>query len=123
MAQQRFQRQISLIEIGDAGMTVKMKRRCGCRHHGEINESGNRHRNTHIPFGCRIAFLPGAIMRILRQRRVEIDNMRHDRRAQNTGCQKHSFRGWQAGYCHTFAQLHQIRLRKHELNDIRCRNE
>ncbi|EJD6659377.1 TPA: hypothetical protein OL743_002261 [Enterobacter cloacae] len=46
-------------------MTVKVER-CGSgSHHRQIHKTGNRHGDSHIPFGCGIAFFARPPVQVL----------------------------------------------------------
>ncbi len=51
------QRHVGLIEIGDAGMAIKVECRRSGRHHRQIDEPGNGHGDRHIPSGSRYSVL------------------------------------------------------------------
>ncbi len=65
MTQQRLQRQVSLVKIGNPGMPVKVERGGGGGHHRQIHKSGNGHRDSHIPFRGGVALFTRPAMQIL----------------------------------------------------------
>ena len=110
MAQQRLQREIRLVEIGNTCMTVKVKSG-GCGgHHRQIDKPRDGHGDRHVPLGGGVTFFTRPTVEMLSQRGVEIDHMRHDGRPQHPGGQEHRFRGRQAWDRHSFTELRQIRL-------------
>lgn len=87
MAQQRLQREIRLVEIGNTGMTVKVES-CGCSsHHRQIDKPRDGHGDRHVPLGGGVTFFTRPTVEMLSQRGVEIDHMRHDGRPQHPGGQ------------------------------------
>ncbi|WP_157841594.1 hypothetical protein [Enterobacter sp. FB] len=110
MAQQRLQREIGLVEIGNTGMTVKVES-CGCSsHHRQINKPRDGHGDRHVPLGGGVTFFTRPTVEMLSQRGVQIDHVRHDGRPQHPGGQEHRFGGRQAWDRHPFTELRQIRL-------------
>ncbi|MNU96925.1 hypothetical protein D3C71_869790 [compost metagenome] len=62
-------------------------------------------------------------MGVLRQGRVKINDVRHDGRTQHTRRQEYRFRRRQAWDNHSFTELHQIRLRENQLDDVSRRDK
>ncbi len=88
MAKQRRQRQIGLIQFGDAAVAAEVERGGGGRHHRQINKTGDGHGDGHIQLGGGVALAFVAAFAALRQRRVKIDDVRHNGRAQYAGRQE-----------------------------------
>ncbi|WP_262811285.1 hypothetical protein [Enterobacter quasiroggenkampii] len=110
MAQQRLQREIRLVEIGNTGMTVKVESGGCCCHHRQIDKPRDGHGDRDVPLGGGVALFTRPTVEMLRQRGVQINHVRHDGRPQHPGGQEHRFRGWQAWDRHPFSELRQIRL-------------
>ncbi len=89
MAEQRRQRQVSLIKLGDGAVAAEVERGGGGRHHRQVNKASNGHGDRHIQLGRRVTLTFITARPELRQRRMEIDDVRHNGGAQHARRQEY----------------------------------
>jgi hypothetical protein len=79
------------VELGQA---ARVEQRCGDDQHRHVDQAGDAHRDRHVQALEAQQLAPLAVVAradaVLGERRVQVDDVRHDRRAEDAGGQQHA---------------------------------